>query len=727
MRRSALFVMILSLLFCQLNSSCSFFSGLCGVKRTSINELDIKVHDPSGYDRQILRPNLSEYPPFQSQSEDLVELKSILKKPDINQNHQETLSRRVSFSFNIDGIEEKNDEPTSIAQMSISFSNRRTSLDEEVEGSCVIFDQVPFDYELEDGEIVNDLMAKMELPYEMAEMIKFNYPGLGNFKVNALDFAGLILFAIYFNHPENYFNSYDLIKFFNEFLVIFPFSLPLIQSQSIKSNQGNFKITKMKAFDGIRRISHKYSLYYTLEAFYKIFGQANPEILIEGSIKGGDMKIFFRFLNENFILNQKKLILNQEKLILTQEKLITLNLDKLAITSERFIINPDKLAINPDKLIFWSLKYGNEQVYLNFIDFIGSIQNIKIHFHIPIICHVADNGFYFDGIVDLLFEFENENFDEALSLSIFNGNHKLFKDLIKYENSLFSRNHDPRVLNVLRSIFYNQVIEDDFMEVLEDTLIQLLLLSSDDPLVISSFKSTLNHFYNFSALKELLLISLFLKTREYFKIIIETFPMNYLLLIDDIKIGIWELVNHSIVYSNVMESLISTDSFSILHAIGNLEFPKVLWSQVLEKCKTPQFNEEEIEFKELTFNYGLNEDILNQQDLISLGLNGKRIWSLLELSILNFNSDAVEVILEKFPVDHHQKESIINLTKSLNDLINSSDYKMNHPMNYILIKKLTLISYKKMMPKLYFKDIQTIDYIMKLRGNINSIRRALLK
>ena len=101
MRRwSALYLIVLSLLFHQLNSSCFFFSDSCGFRGSSRNELDVKVHDPSRYSRLNLRPELSDNHRGGCDYDSL-ELKSILKKPRSrnDQNQKSDLIKRVSFSL----------------------------------------------------------------------------------------------------------------------------------------------------------------------------------------------------------------------------------------------------------------------------------------------------------------------------------------------------------------------------------------------------------------------------------------------------------------------------------------------------------------------------------------------------------------------------------------------------------------------------------------------------
>lgn len=685
--RTVIYGIIFSLLFNQLHSSYFFFSDLCGLRLSSSNELDAAVYDPSSHYQRSRRTRLSDditmIAPLpatsKSQSDsDFPQLKSILKKS--KNRNKKTASKSVSFS--VEAADEPEMKCEELTPIQVSFANRNDD-----EDSIPIFEQVPFDYDLKDAETLNDLMTTLNLPVEVVEMIKFNYPGLGNVRITVLDLAGLVLFATYYNHPVNFFITSNLLQFFDEFLTIFPFSLPLIQSIQVK--QGNLKIKKMMAFDGLHRMAHKYSLYYTLEAVYKVFGQGNPNVFIKESIKEGDMKLFFRFIRQN-------------------------------------------LTINPDKLVFWSLKFGNEQVFLNFIDKIVSVQNLKKYFKVPIICHVASKGFYFRGIVDILLPLEEEYFSEALSLSITNGNHKLFKDLIRFDNLFFEKDHDPRILNVLRSIFYNQLSEDNVTvlesdDSLKEIFMKLLMLDSDDPFVISSFKTA---FKDVERCEELLLESLFLKTRDYFKIIIETCPvLNYLLIVDNVKFGMWELMKDSRFYLEVLESFIRKKIYSILHSLSNLDFPKVLWPNLLKKLKRSQLISE-VEYKKIARDYGFNEDILNEEDLISLGMHGKRIWSLLELAILNFNFDAVEAILERFPLeDDEKKQSATNLSRSLKDLIDSREYSKTHPMITLAIKQKTLAKFKERKPDFYFKDIQPIDsqkYIMKLRWNINSIIIKLL-
>jgi hypothetical protein len=709
--RTTFYGIIFSLLFKQLRSSYFFIcSDLCGSSDLTIDELDIVVRDPSRYQRQrrdsrdremlpddlprISAPPSPPPPPNPNQNDsEFPELKSILKKSKFVK--RKSVGKSVSFSA---GIEEKS-RPES-PNVPISFNDRRY-----LEDLSSIADEVEYYYELDEDKdkeeeeeeeeksgIVNELIIEMNLPIEVVNLIKFNYPGFGNVRITVLDLSGLVLFATFLNHPNNYFKTLNLLQFLNEFLSIFPFSLPLIQS--IQSDPlKHSKISKLIAFDGIHRAAHKYSLYYTLEAFYKVFGKGHAHVFIRESIKVGDMKMFSRFLQED----------------------------------------PN---INPNKLVAWSLKFGNEKIFWDYIERIELLQNVKNQFKIPIILHFADEGFYFHNIVDLLFPLEWEYFDAALSISISKGNHKLFKDLIKFDNSFFESSHDSRVLDVLRSIFYNQLVDLNSIGFLsKEIFMKLLKLNSDDPSVLVAFKSALKESGSQGYSEKLLLESLFLKTRAYSKIILESCPkLNFVVMVGmevgNVKFCMWELVKDSEFYLDVLESFTKSKSFSVLHAVGDLEFPKSLWPNIIRRCKLPQSaSEMEMEYKDFIHIFGFNEDILSQDDLVSLGLDGKRIWSLLELAIINFNLDAVEAILEKFPLDNDQKQSAINLTKASMEIVNSNEYIATHPMTSLAMKQMTLDNYKSRLPDFYFKEVRPVDFlkfVTKLRWNIKCISELLL-
>lgn len=658
------------------------FSGCCNSKNLSEDELDKTVRDPTRFVKQNLQPKLSTN--SVTSTPDVPLLKPILKRTSsVGQIKSTITSKTVSFTSSdtehFYEIESSN-EPAGHMTFNGKFGHH-TSKNVQLS----IIGRVPFDYQLEDAETVDKIITEMDLPVEIVKLIKTHYSGLGNVRVTVLDLAGLVLFATYLHQPIEFFQSSNILEFFNEFLTAFPFSLPLIHAIKVENENG--MATKAKALNGLFDMAFKNLLYYTIEAYYSIYGNDRTEEFIKESIKLGDFKLFKRFLQ-------------------------------------------DKETILTDRIVLWSLKFGNDKVFQEFINLMGPYEKIKKNFKNPIIVHVAKRGFYFQGIVDLLYPFEQEHFNEALTVSITNGNHKTFRDLIKYDNSLFGKSHDPKILNVLRSIFNgengNFVVEFESEKSLKDVFIILLMLDCNEPEIIEIFDKALKDLLiPCDYCEELLLTALFLKTRDYYKMILKACDKGVKLIYkaENGYLSIWDLIKDSRKYLEIMETLTMTD-FHILYAIGNRAFPQVLWPRLIKKFED-QFRIPETKFKELSYKYGFNGDILDQSDLMALGLNEERVWSLLELAILNFNSKAVEILLEYFPIlDFYEKESLLRLALNLKDLVESADYIQKHPMTTFFMKQTILDNYKVRKPDFYFDGVHPINgnqFVTRLREDIELI------
>lgn len=680
--------LIFALLFHQLKSSFFTVPGCCfSLINLSEDELDAVFHDPTrripnGYS-PISRSSLRRHENLEDSKSTSRPLKSILKKPSKESISQLTLKSK-SVSFSIDNEEklyemedEKSPEPSDLLPPAPQI-NRSLNYHVNSDKSQPIIGHIPYNYQTDSAVTVNEHIEIMELPVDTVESIRINYPGLGNVKINVLDLAGLVLFANYHRYPVEFFQTSILLVFFSEFLDIFPFSLPMVQSLHV--NVGNYKMTKMKALDGLFKFAFKNLLYYTIEAFYLTYGQDRAENFIRESVRVGDLKLFTRFLN----------------------------------------VFPE---IKPEKLLIWSLKFGNERVYQDSLGVVGSLEKVKKNFRHSIICSVTKIGYYFPGIVDHLFAIESEHFDDALELAFKHGNHKMFKDMIKYDNSLFEKSHDPKILNVLRHIFENKpeklVIEEfESEDSLKEVFTKLLMLDSDDPEVLEIFKIAVQDLNCCDYSDDLLKLALFLKTRDYYKILLTGCDQLKLFTrIDDVNVGIWDLMKGSKFHNEVVGTLISTPHFSIIHAIGNSEFPKTYWSSLMERFNdfryTPQMN-----FIELRQKYGFNEDILNQSDLVTLGIHSKRVWSLLELAVLNFNHKAVEEILKR---SSSTDGIVIKFAKDLKELLESKDYGETHEMKSVAVKQRVLEDYRRMKPDFYFEPGPKTDFVIGLKHSINII------
>lgn len=547
----------------------------------------------------------------------------------------------------------------------------------------------PYDYQVDSGTVLNEILAGSELPADILELIQINYPGLGNVALSIKDLAGLVLFATYYHHPIEFFQTSNLFDFFSSFSMAFPDCLELIQLVNLES----YRLTRMAALNGLIQVAFKSSLYYTIEAFFLTFnGSSSTENFIKESIKSGDIRIFHR-------------------------------------------LNSQKNSVSVKNILVWSIKYGNNQVFQLFSRFNKNILAIKEHFKVPILVYVAEHQFHFPGIVEMMLRSESLNFDEALSVSISKGNYKLFKDLIKYNNSYFGRLFNRNLLHALRSIYWGhggQVIELRDESLLKEIYKIVVMLDSDDLTVLEVFRRALSDLTTIDYIDELLQLSIFSKTRFYFKMILQSshqFKFCYQVgTIENEIVCLWHSVSGSKFYSDIMADLVKSPSFDLSHALANPDFPSSLWPELLERFKDYKYVRN-LDYKQLVHMYGFNSDLFNAMEIVDLNIHKQRTWSILELAILSFNHVAVDHIVPSF--DSFNVAFAIDLAKQLKELLNSKDYTRTHLMKNMQIKQNINRENRLKMPNFFTDEIveqlTVKSYVLSLESSITAILKRLEK
>lgn len=616
--------------------------------------------------------------------------RSILKRPQLERPSQTT---RKSVTFSPDTKQSTVQIRTTMFVKEPAIKSIITEHEQEAKEAVVnpepfvpIFAEKPFDYGIE-GEEVHEMIERGDLPSNMIDLIEKNYPGLKHVRLASNDLAALVLFATYYRYPSESIKSSHILNFFHLFLNAFPDNLNLIQS--IQADMLSYRFTKTAALNGLFSIAFKNSLYYTVEAFYTIFKERTIDYFLKESINFKNEKLFDRFL----------------------------------------LVKPDT---NPQKLVKWAVKYGNVVIFVRFMKQIESIDAIRSYFKVPLIIYIAERGYNFPGVVDELFLIESDHFDEALFISISKGNHDLFRDLIRYDNAFFAKSHDPKILDILRSIFLNTpsvvtVFESE--RSLNELFTNILMLDSNDPNVLGSFKEAVPDLISCKFLKDIFILSMFLNTREYMKMILSA--SDKLPLVFEVKheesttshLGFWAFILETKIYFNTMKIVSASSSFHILHAVANPEFPRNLWFDLVKRSISKWKYIPEITFEELSVNYGFNTDLLSRSELEEMGLLSRRTWSLLELSILNFNSVAISYLKEHY--DRVTIRSALNLANHLKRIVDDLEYPQKHPMPLLTLKQSLRQPFKVMKPDLFDSEDSSLapfdKFVSKMRVNIKII------
>lgn len=645
------------MLFIHVQSSFASICPGCFCFGTTFNDLDREVHDPSRSLEQEFRPKVKVISanPVADQPRPKG---SILKRPQ-NAVVIEKSLKSVSFSPEIDSslydnveVVERRLSPKRLPAITNEvFKDHRNMIYNRVEtvGSENIDPIIagkPYDYQVNSKRTVNEILSESELlPAEIVDLMRINYPGLGNVVISETDLAGLVLFATYHRHPIEFFQTSSLLEFFNVFLAAFPNCLGLIQSMHV--NVESYRLTRMAVLNGLFHAAFGNALYYTVEAFFVTFGGSTVDAFIRESIKSGDMKMFLRFYQL-------------------------------------------RTGISPERLVAWAIKYGKNQVFQAFLKAVKSVPNIKTSFKIPVLVYVAKHQYNLPGIVEMMLSSELFDFDEALYAAIEHGNHWLFKEMIEFGNSFFVRTHDINVLNVLRSIYLEQqqVIELPNEDLLKEVYKNVIKLDSDEVHVLDAFRRALPELIGTDFFNEILQLSMFSKTRNYFKIILQStndlnfcFPASN----DGIVVCLWDMVKGSKYYKEILIDISNHPSFDILHALGNPDFPAELWPQMLKRFRYQRFVRN-LNWSDLIRLFGFNPDVFNPKETVDFELHGKRTWSILDLAILSFNHVAVDQILSS-KMNSFSIPLAIDQAKNLRYLISSNDYAATHTMPVFQIKQ----------------------------------------
>ena len=684
---------IIFILLIETISTSSFF---CCYSQNAVNTNE----NPLGSTSQVyIRARLRSRAPTYRQSSDEPGLRSILKHPN-RQSKAHKTHKRVSFSPEIGSISEIESEekdsrnPNTFEVLNHHAYSYSPEVDSEYGQFIPIFFNAPFNYEVEDGNKIEEHLAKYRLPEEFIKVIKGHYPGLKDVLLKIDDIVGLIVFASFFNNSDEFFRTSNLVKFFQYFIAAFPESSKLIAS--IKISKGSYRITRISAFNGLMRVAFDNSLFYTIEAYYVLFGDSFVRNFLKNSIVVKNKKIFARFFS---------LVPNFSK----------------------------------EKILSWAIQYGNVEIYNDFIYSDPYLESTTKYFVEPVIIYIAQKMYYFPGIVEKLIHEEIDSFEYALNTSVMSGNHELFRDLIKYNNEMFP-SYDPKVLNELRLIFsgtssqkkpFSEYIAKESH--LQEIFVMLLKLGCDDPAILEYFREALPDLLASPFIKDILVFSLFSKTSEYFKML--TKASDQLTLVFSFKtstseeefgiVSICDIIRNGKNYAAIIEEIAISPSFSVLNAISDPTFPLPLWTALIDKF--PQINGlEHASYEKLSGSFSYNFELLK---LISshthLNIWDLDQWRYLDLAVLNFNPNAVKAILAK---SDNRSEIIIafNFAKALQSFFETCDDVFMLLEPYFLAKVTIIQHFRESFPDFYTNKVDSSfrilsKFIYKLESDINII------
>lgn len=550
------------------------------------------------------------------------------------------------------------------------------------------------DYSVEEGKTIQTHLAENEFSDEITNLIRTNFASLIDFPMKFKDLAGLFLLVCFCQQPIEFYKTSNLSAFIKYFPTAFPDCDNLIDY--IKITLVRYKITRGYALAGLLKIAFDNDLVYTIESLYAILGDVYVGAFLKNSVIVNSMRLFLRF-------------------------------------------HADFPNFPNDKIISWAIEYGNCEIYEKFIQFIDDFESIKKSFEEPIIVYIAKKMFYFPGIVEKLFTNEMGSFEDALSLSIFSGNYKLFKDLIKYDNEVFPE-HDKTILDILRSVLDDNPSENNTeyspQIFTEEILLILLRLDSDSSVIMNIFISALSDIISSDFSQSIFLITIFLRTRNYFKIILNSFysgsgPLSFEIIVDDIsenepcKVGISEIVRNSKMYPIIMEEISNMPCYNVLHAIGDPTFPPFLWTKLVplitdwnldSYCSYQDLSED------FVFNY---ETLLLIADFEQLDIWEPRHWNYLDLAVFNINPTAVNVILSHSNLDIKSISSALNDAKQLLNFFQTQNNAPSILYPVYFCKQRISRHFHSMFPDFYMEKedsslftVEKFVYKLKIDANI---------
>jgi hypothetical protein len=687
------------------SSSASFLLRCCVPSNDS--DLDCEVHDPAEKkdcevssladdknDEELSLISIEELvqapPPSPENSPNL---KSILKSSKSSmESRSSSSSARVVFSSDTKIatiFTEQFPEDFSIRRLIKAKHSKlpnRALLASEI---IPIFETRPFDYEV-------DSMCTLEessVNRDLYDILKVFYPGLLDVPMRRNDFFGLALFATFHAQSSSFFRS-GLKSFFVEFISDFPDSSKILDQFTLYLSQMNRGV----AFKILFKLAYENNMYYTIEAFYLTYAIDFPLNFLELSVEFGDkksssIKFFKRFLE----------------------------------------LNPD---IDNDTLMFWSLKYGNVPVFLNCLKYEFDIQEVQHLFKQPIIVHVSKlKNTHFPGLLDILYPIEFGYFDIGLMSAIDCSNFFLFRDMINFsDNADLYPSLDSALFHQLKLLINKHVSLEDLLNVdygenhLTESLKVLCALNSDDTMILQSFDTIINDPDSHSILDitELFMLSLFLNSMEYLKIITScSKDLAFKFKIHEYSIGIWVLITPLAKYDVIMHWIVRSPSFDYMHAIANPDFPAHLWQSVY---LSDMFVSDET-YQSLAERFAFHSDYLYDEDLDNLGLKNRQNWNLIELAVLNFNVGAVKTLVFLHSDQRECIASGLELAAKVCDLIGSEEYAKSHLMPLSVEISTENGNHLQKYPKMYRSEgivIETSDTILrKLRNSINSILMEL--
>lgn len=489
-------------------------------------------------------------------------------------------------------------------------------------------------YDIVDGRFIIDY----DLPKEFQEMIDTNLSGLETVKIGLNDLASLIVFLSYHLNISNSPDKTISQPFYEKFIETFPENHAVVNFIIKLFKKEKKRLAKSSAMDDLLSLALSNGLYYTVEAFYSAFGSYCWRHFIKESIRSNNSKLFKRFHD----------------------------------------INP---TYKPERLLIWAIEYENVPVYNEVIGSVTVVDAIIDKFKKEsLILRLAFSSCYFPGLADLFAKHEKKYFDEALVKVIENGNHLLFKEMIKQKNSFFDKSFNATTINTLRLIFWDNlpsvnlnsfVYTNDFKAVYRI----IIQLQSDDPKILRIFDAAVPDMVRCGFHSSALAMAVYKNNRNYLKLLLNNSGRYMVPIVYEGIIryyGVWELVLGANNYDEIMKDIVSCNGFTILHAIANSDLPKDLWPEIIEKHRAhlriegdyPKFIE--------------NAGFVNDSDLSVFGLQNNKNWNLLDLAILNFNYTAVKFLLNSFEFLPEELETSKLLAQKVKTWTESSSFYRDH-------------------------------------------------
>lgn len=497
------------------------------------------------------------------------------------------------------------------------------------------------------------------------DLFQFLYPGLRNYPLTVEDMAGLMTFGLLYNFRADY--SF-VIHFESEIVRMRDKLCPTSRILNYFVEHECKSILHVDhAMRALFKLAMETNCVYTVEAFFTTntmhFDNANLLLSIEASTHSDDLRIFNRIALRMNAFDKVKVMRH------AAEHCAMRVFENLLAESDATIVKAVEHDMNIESLF----------VYL--------IQNM---------CHSK-------SILSFPV-WSEEEWDAGLLAAVEVGNWRQFKAMVSSVWHPFA-SFDSNQLAALRIIYSDSPkATEDFVVrftapdaekiVFADLLETIMKLDCPEPVPVSIFKWILTereirfnapHFDHFDPLVN----ALFMNSHSYLESIFTLGSKVIPALVTKREqvgnMGLWEWIKGANEYSNLMQIIIGSPSYHLLHAIANPNLLPSNWYQVFAKFSVDFKKVYKKSLAHLTSEYALDEEIITPHDRAALEIASQKDWTLLHLAVVTLNVRAVDALLSQgmtidVPLSSSDPRTPLVLAQRILHLLNQPDYLAHHPM-----------------------------------------------